>query len=158
MYIKEKNLTNWEIEKGVISYGTIIDALNADMVLCNKIVEVDWDVLQNIEYDIGYEDCLATGFENCNIRKEDSDLSNLEECGDCPYFYKDSYDYYQYFIIDIDQYEIDKLRKLEAEVTILYSNELDVYILAVGHYGMSWYMIDSGVTIEKAKEMGVLID
>lgn len=157
MYIKEKNLHDWEIENGMISYGTIIDALNADMVLCNKIIEVDWDVLSNIEYDKDYEDCLKTGFENCNIRKEDSDLSNLEECGDCPYFYRNNCEYYQYFIIDIDQYEINKLRKLEAIVTILYSNELDVYVLAVGHYGMSWYMINSGVTIEKAKEMGVLI-
>ena len=158
MYIKEKNLTDWEKQKGVLSYGTVIDALNADMVLCNKIVEVDWDVLGNIEYDKGYEDCLEIGFKNCNIRKEDSDLSDIEDCESCPYYYKNSEDYYQFFIIDIDQYEISKLRDLGAYVIILYSDELDVYILAVGHYGMSWYMIDSGVSIEKAKEMGMLRD
>ena len=128
------------------------------MVLCNKIVEVDWDVLGNIEYDKDYEDCLKVGFENCNVRKDDESLSHIEECGDCPYYYKNSDDYYQFFIIDIDQYEISKLRDLGAYVTILYSYELDVYILAVGHYGMSWYIIDSGVTIEKAKENGVLLD
>lgn len=158
MYIKKSNLSNWEIEKGVISYGTIINALNADMVLCNKIVEVDWDLLGNIEYDKSYEDCLKTGFENCNIRKEDLDLSDLEDCEHCPYYYKNNDDYYQFFIIDIDKYDIDKLRDLGAYVTILYSDELDVYVLAVGHYGMSWYMIDSGVKIEKAKENGILID
>ena len=48
MYIKESNLSDWEKANGVISYGTLIDALNADMVLCNKIVEVDWDLLGNI--------------------------------------------------------------------------------------------------------------
>lgn len=157
MYIKESNLSDWEKTNGVISYGTLIDALNADMVLCNKIVEVDWDLLGNIEYDRNYEECLEIGFENCNVRKNDKDLSHIEECEDCPYYYKNSDDYYQFFIIDIDQYEISKLRDLGAYVTILYSDELDVYVLAVGHYGMSWYMINSGVKIEKAKELNMII-
>lgn len=52
----------------------------------------------------------------------------------------DSYfDIYQYYLIDIDQYTIDKLNEAKCkDVIIAYSETLEEYILLVDHCGTSW--------------------
>lgn len=153
MYIKEKDLNEWEIQNGVISYGRLVDSMKLNMVSCDKIIEVDWECLYSPEYDYRYEECEKTGFEDCTIR----DDPEIYDCDSCPYNYINCFDdFYQFFIIDIDYHQINKLRELEALLTILWSDELYVYILAVDHCGTSWYYISSGVTIDKAKEVGIL--
>lgn len=52
----------------------------------------------------------------------------------------DSYiDIYQYYLIAIDQYTIDKLNEAKCkDVIIAYSETLEEYILLVDHFGTSW--------------------
>lgn len=153
MYIKEKNLNEYEKQNKIISYGSLIDSMNINMVLCNKIIEVDWECLYSPEYDCRYEKCARTDFEDCTTR----DDPEIYDCDNCPYNYENCLDdFYQFFIIDTNQYQIDKLRNLKALVTILWSDELDVYILAVDHYGTNWHYVTSGVTLEKARELELL--
>ena len=46
---------------------------------------------------------------------------------------------YQYFLIDVNQYTLEKLRELKSEdVTIAWSETLGEYVLFVKHYGISW--------------------
>lgn len=53
---------------------------------------------------------------------------------------KDEYiDIYQYYLIDINDYMIEKLNNLNCkDVIIAYSLTLDQYILMVDHCGTSW--------------------
>lgn len=46
-------------------------------------------------------------------------------------------DYYQYFLTDCSQDDAEKLNKWFG-LNFLYSEKLDLYILAVDHYGTSW--------------------
>ena len=57
-------------------------------------------------------------FENCK-------LCNAEQ------------DYYQYFLTDCTQDDAEKLNKWFG-LNFLYSEKLDLYVLAVDHYGTSW--------------------
>lgn len=46
---------------------------------------------------------------------------------------------YQYYLIDVNQYTLEKLRELKNEdVTIAWSETLGEYVLFVKHYGTSW--------------------
>ena len=46
---------------------------------------------------------------------------------------------YQYYLIDTNQYTLEKLRELKSEdVTIAWSETLGEYVLFVKHYGISW--------------------
>ena len=49
------------------------------------------------------------------------------------------YDIYQYYLIDTNDYIIQKLNKCKCEdVIIAWSEKLENYILMVTHFGMSW--------------------
>ena len=46
---------------------------------------------------------------------------------------------YQFYLIDIDSYTLEKLQDLKCEdVIIAYSETLENYILCVDHFGTSW--------------------
>ena len=48
-------------------------------------------------------------------------------------------DIYQYYLLDINSYMIEKLQKLKCkDVIIAWSESLDNYILLVDHFGTSW--------------------
>lgn len=48
-------------------------------------------------------------------------------------------DIYQYYLIDIDEYTIEKLNELNCkDVIIAYSEKLEEYVLMVDHFGTSW--------------------
>ena len=53
---------------------------------------------------------------------------------------KDEYiDIYQYYLLDINNYMIEKLRDLKCkDVIIAWSEKLENYILMVDHFGTSW--------------------
>ena len=53
---------------------------------------------------------------------------------------KDEYiDIYQYYLIDTNDYMIEKLNNINCkDVIIAYSPTLEQYILMVDHYGTSW--------------------
>lgn len=48
-------------------------------------------------------------------------------------------DIYQYYLIDIDMYTIEKLQELNCkDVIIAWSETLQEYVLMVDHFGTSW--------------------
>lgn len=48
-------------------------------------------------------------------------------------------DIYQYYLIDVDEYTIEKLNELNCkDVIIAYSEKLEEYVLMVDHFGTSW--------------------
>lgn len=48
-------------------------------------------------------------------------------------------DIYQYYLLDINDYMIEKLRDLKCkDVIIAWSEKLENYILMVDHFGTSW--------------------
>lgn len=57
-------------------------------------------------------------------------------------------DYYQYFLTDCSQDDAEKLKKWFG-LNFLYSEKLDLYILAVDHCGTSWDYVPCGVYDEE---------
>lgn len=55
-------------------------------------------------------------------------------------------DIYQYYLIDIDEYTIEELNKLNCkDVIIAYSEKLEEYVLMVDHFGTSWDYVMTGI-------------
>lgn len=105
-------LNEYEKEHGKISYKTLLkyyDIYN-NMVLCNKIGELDYSLYDNVE----------TG----SVYNEETD--EYEEI-------------YQYFIIDFASWMLDDIKKkYNDELIITYSDMLECYVLMVDHWGTGW--------------------
>lgn len=109
MYVNMEDLSEYEKEHNRISYRRLIDRISNGVWLFNKALELS-------DYCIDYE------------VNSDYDEEN------------DVYiDIYQQYLIDIDNYMIEKLNDINCnDVIIAYSNTLEEYILLVDHYGTSW--------------------
>ena len=93
-----------------ISYARLIKRICDNMILCNDITNIDDSLYDNI--------IIGSVFD--------------EE-------YDDFVEIYQFFIIDIDEYTIEKLQNLNCtDLIITYSEKLQNYILLVDHFGTSW--------------------
>ena len=107
-----KELNEYEKEHGKISYLTLLkyyDIYN-NMVLCNKIGELDYSLYDNVETGSVYN----------------------EETGEYE-------DIYQYFIIDFASWMLDDIKKkYNDELIITYSDMLECYVLMVDHWGTGW--------------------
>lgn len=77
MYLRDENRNHMELETGKASYKTLVDNFVGDIVLCNKIMEEDIDLFDNIL--IGYidEDTEIYQAYICNVNK--MDLEQLQE-------------------------------------------------------------------------------
>ena len=110
-----KELNDYERQHGKISYKTLLkyyDIYN-NMVLCNKIGELDNSLYDNIE----------TG----SLTYTDDDGNEYYD------------DVYQYFIIDFAPWMLDDIKeKYSDELIITYSDLLECYVLLVDHFGTSW--------------------
>lgn len=105
-----EKLNSYEIEHHKISYRTLLNYYDITPILCNNILEVDPYLFENLESGQLYD-------------KEN----------DC------YVDIYQYFIIDVSQWELEDIKqKYNDELIICYSSKLDNYILCVDHFGTSW--------------------
>ena len=51
-----KRMGEYELEQGYASYKTIVDYFIGDIVLCNSIIDVDYDIINNIDIDEEHED------------------------------------------------------------------------------------------------------
>lgn len=49
--LKSDKMGQYEREQGYASYKTIVDYFIGDIVLCNKVAEIDDSIFENIEYD-----------------------------------------------------------------------------------------------------------
>lgn len=108
------------IDSNYVNYSTLVNYLFTDMILCNNIMNVNENYLK------------------CQL-----------ECGN-----DEEVDFYQYYIVNIDNWRFEqyvnycKANQIEP-LTVYYLDELDIYILAVDHFGTSWDYVSTNIEIER---------
>lgn len=138
---------------GMASYKRVVDKfIGKHLVLCNNIVDVDEDLLQNREcgfydYDELYEDKWEELKKENKEELENGEI-NIEELEEQARDYaeeeQNNLEFYQYFIIDISNWDLEYLKECEQKtLQICYSTILDCYVLCVGHYGTGWDYVGS---------------
>ena len=148
-------LSNYEKEHGKFSISNLIKHFEIDMVLCNNITSMDIYCINELKcIDIDdvetwineyYPELLIDEFEVESFNDlTDDDIEDI--INDYGYDIMNDLgiytDVYQYFIIN----ECD-VEYLENDYPIFYCDELDLYIVGITHFGMSWSMIYTTVDI-----------
>ncbi len=77
MYLSEANRNQMELETGKASYKTLVDNFVGNVVLCNKIMEEDIDLFDNVLVGYVDEDTEIYQAYICNVSK--MDLEQLQE-------------------------------------------------------------------------------
>lgn len=109
MYVNMEDLNEEEKRTGKISYRRLINRISNNIWLFNKAPELS-------EYEFE--------FEIGNDYNEEND---------------EFLDIYQYYLIDINSYMIEKLNNLNCrDIIIAWSEKLEEYVLFVDHFGTSW--------------------
>lgn len=143
--------------KGKASYLRVVERfIGKNMVLCNKIAELDYDMFYNKEcgfysFDELKEERLEELKEEYKTELENGEetLEHLEELAEEQAEYEENGEFYQYFIIDINKWDLEYLQECgQKTLQILYSELLDCYVLAVGHFGTSWDYVSSDFKLE----------
>ena len=143
---------------GMASYKRVVDKfIGNNMVLCNNIVNVDEDLLWNREcgfddYDELYKNKLEELKEENKEELENGEIS-IEELEEQARDYveeeQDNLEFYQYFIIDISNWDLEYLKECgQKTLQICYSDKLDCYVLCVGHFGTGWDYVGSDFKLE----------
>lgn len=109
MYINMEDLNEEEKRRNKISYRRLINRISNNIWLFNNAPKLS-------EYDFEF------------VLNSDYDEENDE------YF-----DIYQYYLIDINPYMIEKLNDIKCkDLIIAWSDALEEYVLFVDHFGTSW--------------------
>lgn len=109
MYVNLENLNEEEKRSGYISYKRLIDRISNGIWLFNNAPKLS-------NYDFEYE-------VNSDYDEENNEYIDI----------------YQYYLIDINNYMIEKLNELKCkDVIIAWSETLEEYVLMVDHFGTSW--------------------
>lgn len=109
MYVNLEDLNEYEKEHKKISYKRLINRISNNIWLFNNAPKLS-------EYDFE--------FEIGNDYDEETD---------------EFIEFYQYYLIDINPYMIEKLQKLKCkDIVIAWSEKLEEYVLMVDHFGTSW--------------------
>lgn len=109
MFVNESNLNEEEKRTGKISYRRLINRISNGIWLFNNAPKLS-------NYDFEYE-------VNSDYDEETDEYTDI----------------YQYYLIDIDNYMIEKLNDLGCkDVIIAWSETLEEYVLMVNHFGTSW--------------------
>ena len=151
-----------------LNLNEFINHYDIQMILNNTIIKQGSFELYNDDEMLEIEREINTDYIKFEIEKKDiSEYSTLKEIYDYYYsqdytleellkmntadaleeLHEAIYDYstehyqdgeiYQYFIVS--EYDVERyLLKYLPNYEIFYSEELDVYLLGVGHWGMSW--------------------
>lgn len=103
-----------------VNYKLLTDFLFTDMILCNDILNAN------------------DNYFHCQL-----------ECGN-----DEDIDFYQYYIVNIDNWRLEQYvnycKQVDIEpLTIYYLDNLDIYILAVDHFGTSWDYVYTDIKIER---------
>lgn len=116
-------------KKDSISYGTLTNFIFEDMILCNNIVKYNGNG-SNWDLELGEEYDEETGY----------------------------IDIYQYYIVDVNIWRLEKYKEYlqetnkPSDLILWYDNELDIYILGVSHCGTSWSYVPTNIEINKQEE------
>lgn len=109
MYVNMEDLNEEEKRRNKISYRRLINRISSNIWLFNNAPKLS-------EYDFE--------FEIGNDYDEETDEYT---------------EFYQYYLIDINSYMIEKLQKLKCnDIVIAWSDTLEEYVLLVDHCGTSW--------------------
>lgn len=109
MYVNSKDLNEYEKQHNKISYRRLINRISNGIWLFNNAPKLS-------NYDFEY------------VVNSDYDEETDEYV-----------DIYQYYLIDIDSYMIEKLQNLKIDdIIIAWSETLEEYVLMVTHFGTSW--------------------
>ena len=109
MYVNLEDLNEYEKEHKKISYKRLINRISNNIWLFNNAPKLS-------DYDFEFE--IGSDYD--------------EET-------EEYIDFYQYYLIDINPYMIEKLQKLKCkDVVIAWSEKLEEYVLMVDHFGTSW--------------------
>ena len=106
------------------NYLTAVNWLRGDLILCNNICEVDND------FYISYYDTISCECE------EDEDTDCL-------------LDVYQWFLTSYSDSDVEYLRE-HFGLLFVYSNALELWVLAVTHYGTAWDYVPCDTDLECA--------
>lgn len=132
-----------EKRTGKASYKSIIDRYFNNMLLCNNILEIDDELLYNIELGSIYDYLDNEGNYRTHEEYENDETGEIyEECCDI----------YQYFLTDLNYYDVEHLRNLvendeESPIILAYSNKLDMYVLLVTHFGTGWDYVQTSIEL-----------
>lgn len=99
------------------------------MILFNRIINHDVDpyfIEDNI--DLFEKECKACALE--------PDLEKAENCDECGGNGTIPLEPYQFFVVDVSEFDIAYLK--EYGVNVGYSEKLDLHILPIYDYGTSW--------------------
>lgn len=109
MYVNLEDLNEEEKRTGYISYRRLINRISNGIWLFNNAPELS-------NYDFEYE-------VNSDYDEENDEYIDI----------------YQYYLIDINNYMIEKLNELKCkDIIIAWSETLEEYVLMVDHLGTSW--------------------
>ena len=116
MYVNESDLNEQEKKTGLISYKRLINRISSGIWLFNNAPKLS---KYDFEFEIGSDD-------------------NEED---------DKYiDIYQYYLIDINPYMIEKLQEIGCQdVIIAWSENLQEHVLFVDHWGTSWDYVSTSI-------------
>lgn len=108
-YVSEKDLNEEEKRTGRISYRRLIERVSNNIWLFNQAPK-----LSNYDFEF--------------VLNSDIDEENDEPI-----------DIYQYYLIDINEYTLEKLQELNCkDLIIAWSETLEEYVLFVNHFGTRW--------------------
>ena len=108
------------MDSNYINYSALVNFLFTDMILCNNILNVNDNYLY------------------CQL-----------ECGN-----DEDADFYQYYIVNIDTWRFEQYvnyceTKGIETLTVYYLDNLDIYILAVSHFGTAWNYVSTNIQIDR---------
>lgn len=160
-------LTNMANKVYQTNFKVAVEWLNNDMVLCNKLPEIDpsvWDNMMPV-IDITKSSDTPDECPHCGSVKvypyidEDGDETDEWKCEFCGHVWnpddeKDDDGYYaeifQWLITDCSESDVQYLRETFG-LLFTYSDLLDCYILCVTHWGTGWDYVDWTTTNPNAE-------
>lgn len=116
MYVNESDLNEQEKKTGLISYKRLINRISSGIWLFNNAPKLS-------EYDFEFE-------IGSDYNEEDDEYIDI----------------YQYYLIDINPYMIEKLQEIGCQdVIIAWSENLQEHVLFVDHFGTSWDYVSTSI-------------
>lgn len=100
-----------------------------------------------------FEDMILCN--NIEKYRENWDLELGEDYND---EYEEYIDIYQYYIVDVDTWRLEKYKEYlqetntKSDLILWYDYELDIYILGVSHCGTAWSYVPTNIEINKQEE------